>query len=336
MYIVMEYIPGGDIFSLLQNVGALEESDCRTYTVQLVKALQFLRQNGIIHRDLKPDNVLITAKGSLKLADFGLSYFGVTGQHIKTEEKGPNNVVGTPDYMAPEIILSKNHTYTADYWSLGVMVFEMLVGIPPFHGTDEADTFRRILLGTACWDELTDVSEDAIDFIKKLLVVNPEQRLGSKNIDQIMKHKWFTGIDWDDVESMEPVFIPDTSRLDSYKEYFTDRYQFNQNDESDIIEDMQSAEQGVKKADDDDEVTQFPSISLEQLKDTNVEIAEKIRQQHRRASDGKVQKDNPMNLFKPNCLKPSSSQTGNVLISPLVPAKVASGDLSSPSGEPSD
>ena len=312
----MEYIPGGDIFSLLQNIGSLSEEDTKTYTIQIVKALQFLRANGIIHRDLKPDNILITAQGFLKLADFGLSYFGVAGQHIKHEETGPkasSSVVGTPDYMAPEIVLSKSHTYAADYWSLGAMVFEMLTGIPPFHGNDEMDTFRRILIGAACWEELEDVSQEAVDFLHQLLIVNPEKRLGYKSIKQIMKHPWFNGVDWENVENLKPVFIPDTSRTDSYKDYFQDRYEFQKKDENDIIEDMKFAElknnhddyssDSVKSGrrrrysgsdlhdEEDDDITQFPAVSFEQLKDSNVAIAQRIRQQARRASDIRMEKD---------------------------------------------
>lgn len=295
----MEYMPGGDIYSLLQSVGSLSEENTRTYTIQLVKALEFLRNNGIVHRDLKPDNILINSQGFIKLADFGLSYFGVAGQHLSTNasptftqandnlpsatnycsltelsardpfdqdlfsanQSPDTEAVGTPDYMSPEVVMSKKHTFTADYWSLGTIVFEMLSGTPPFHGDDESDTFQRIILGQISWDDyfkvdqgrdnsndeeeeddITYISPQALDFMQKLLVVNPEKRLGASDFHEIMNHPWFKNVNWDDVSNLPPVFTPNTSRIESYKDYFQDRsYHFQNDDESDIIEDISLA-----------------------------------------------------------------------------------------------
>ena len=319
----MEYMPGGDIYSLLQTVGCLSEENTLTYTIQLVKALEFLRENGIIHRDLKPDNILINSQGFIKLADFGLSYFGVASQRLTTnndvlpntlfssrpinntgiatsnslffefssrdsagqipseyavlENKFGNEAVGTPDYMAPEVIMSKKHTFTADYWSLGAIVFEMLSGVPPFHGDDEAETFKNIMTGQINWDdffivddgesqstkkeeekpnkiknndeeeeeeenEKVVISPMALDFMQKLLVVKPSQRIGATDFKEIMSHPWFKHVNWDDLSDLNPVFIPNTSRIESYKDYFQDRsYNFQNDDESDIIEDIELA-----------------------------------------------------------------------------------------------
>ena len=315
----MEYIPGGDIFSLLQNVGCLSEENTKNYTVQLVKALQYLRRNKIIHRDLKPDNILINEDGRLKLADFGLSFFGASGVNIGGDAK---QVVGTPDYMAPEIILARRHDFTVDYWALGVLIFEMLCGVPPFHGDDEGDTFRRIMCGAVQWDELgEDVSPEARDLIAKLLVHNPEKRLGAGGIMEIMNHPWFNGIDWDNIDKLPPVFVPDVSRLDSYKSYFQDRYSFQTDNEKDIIEDIEQSRKkcgilGKRMMDDDDVTMQFPSVSLEQLMNSNAEIAMKVRRSSRRSSD--VSPD-MIDSIPSYGIKPWGSQIGDVLLeSPLI------------------
>lgn len=291
-------MPGGDIYSLLQSVGSLSEENTRTYTIQLVKALEFLRTNGIIHRDLKPDNILVSSQGFIKLADFGLSYFGAVGQNLSknsdnfsvgfdfsaressrigqfpsdnqiNESKSMQEAVGTPDYMAPEVIMSKKHTFTADYWSLGAIVFEMLSGVPPFHCSEETETFKKILAGRIQWDDFfivdkgrgaeedangNDEEEEeedngkayispmALDFMKKLLVVNPEKRLGRSDFNEIKNHPWFKNVNWNDLSHLDPVFTPNTSRIESYKDYFQDRsYHFKNDDESDIIEDIELA-----------------------------------------------------------------------------------------------
>lgn len=285
LYLVMEFIPGGDIFSLLQNVGCLSEEHTKVYAAQIVKALQFLRQNQIIHRDLKPDNILINELGMLKLADFGLSYFGASVKITKDSEN-KSQVVGTPDYMAPEIIMNKPHTFAVDYWALGCIIFEMLCGIPPFHGDDEVDTFRKILTGSIEWDDLEECSNEVKDLITHLLTNDPKTRLGSKHIEDIMRHPWFSDIDWDSIDKLSPVFVPTANRIDSYKDYFVERYQFNDNDESDIREDMAcSPQKNSKNGLEDEDIEKFPMVSLQHLMSTNEELANKIRHTRRASND---------------------------------------------------
>lgn len=233
LYLVMEYIPGGDIYSLLQNMGSLDEDNARVYVVQVVKALQFLRQNNIIHCDLKPDNILIDSNGYLRLTDFGLSFDGQNGRQL-------SNLVGTPDYMAPEIILMQKHNFSCDYWSLGVMIYEMLYGAPPFHGQTEEETFQKILSAEYDLGILDDVSDECKDFITKLLISDPQKRIGANRFEDIMEHKWFEGINWDDVLSMEPVFVPDMEQIEESRDiYFQSRYQFTDASEKDIREDLE-------------------------------------------------------------------------------------------------
>ena len=245
MYLVMEYIPGGDIYSLLQNVGSLDEVDVKNYIVQVIQALQFLRQHQIIHRDLKPDNILIDSNGYLRLTDFGLSFIGLNGR--QQDER-----VGTADYMSPEIVLSENHSYSCDYWSLGVMTYEMLYGVPPFHGANEDETFENILTATPNLDVLENVSYLCKDFIAKLLIHDPEKRLGAKRFEDLMDHPWFKDpktspnnkpIDWNHIHHLPPVFVPDINNSSNNMEnlknkYFSSRYKFSEEFERDIREDL--------------------------------------------------------------------------------------------------
>ncbi|GFY84319.1 AGC (cAMP-dependent, cGMP-dependent and protein kinase C) kinase family protein [Actinidia rufa] len=158
LYLVMEYLNGGDLYSLLRNLGCLDEEMARVYLAELVLALEYLHSLNVIHRDLKPDNLLIGPDGHIKLTDFGLSKVGLINstddlsgppvssttligdgkpktdaQCTKREQRRKQSVVGTPDYLAPEILLGMGHGATADWWSVGVILFELLVGIPPFN-----------------------------------------------------------------------------------------------------------------------------------------------------------------------------------------------------------
>ncbi|XP_020571518.1 probable serine/threonine protein kinase IRE4 [Phalaenopsis equestris] len=151
LYLVMEYLNGGDLYSLLRKVGCLDEDIVRIYIAELVLALDYLHSLGIIHRDLKPDNILIANDGHIKLTDFGMSKIGLINSaiHMSTTISGPapldssestqqgrresqGSAVGTPDYLAPEILLGAGHDYAADWWSVGVILFELITGIPPF------------------------------------------------------------------------------------------------------------------------------------------------------------------------------------------------------------
>ena len=238
----MEYLPGGDLYSLLRELGSLDEKSAKIYTYQIVQALGYLHSNGIIHRDLKPDNILISAEGFLKLTDFGLSYIGIVDRQMgEIVPSDPNLVksssfVGTPDYIAPEIILNQEHSFPVDWWSLGIILYEFIMGVPPFHANTEAETHERILKGAYMLptEEDDDVSPECIDFIKQLLQLNPEKRLGTKGVEEILNHPWFKGIDSDHIE---PVFKPELKSKEDTG-YFQERYEFKGDSDSDIIDDI--------------------------------------------------------------------------------------------------
>jgi len=269
LYLVMEYVPGGDLFSLLQNVGSLDEYSTRIYTKQIVNALSFLNSKGIIHRDLKPDNILITAEGKLKLTDFGLSEVGVVGRsfavshdHIASEP----SIVGTPDYISPEVLLSRPHSSSADIWSLGVIVYEMLVGVPPFHGKNEEETHANIIRGK--YRPLpSDFSNDAADFVRSLLQIDPNNR---PTIDVILNHPWLNSID-----ISIPPFVPDLKSPEDTI-YFLERNRPQFIDDNDIKADIElSKTQKILKQ--ETEMSNFQAVSVKQLKMKNSEISQSCK-----------------------------------------------------------
>ncbi|XP_057952736.1 probable serine/threonine protein kinase IRE isoform X2 [Malania oleifera] len=193
LYLVMEYLNGGDLYSLLRNLGCLGEDMTRVYVAELVLALEYLHSLNVIHRDLKPDNLLIGPDGHIKLTDFGLSKVGlinstddlsgpsfsstafigqepntVVQQSLKREQRQKHAVAGTPDYLAPEILLGMGHGATADWWSVGVILFELLVGIPPFNAEHPLQIFDNIMNRDIPWPKIPEeMSNEAYDLINK-------------------------------------------------------------------------------------------------------------------------------------------------------------------------
>mmetsp|Transcript_4051 Transcript_4051/g.3444 ORF Transcript_4051/g.3444 Transcript_4051/m.3444 type:complete len:151 (+) Transcript_4051:466-918(+) len=130
MFLVMKFMKGGELFNHLRSVKRFDESRAKFYAAQILLALEFLHNIGVVYRDLKPENVLMDEEGNLVLVDFGMS------KELQKDEKS-NSFVGTPDYLAPEMVIGKGHSFEVDYWALGILIFEMLVGIPPFYRKDQ-------------------------------------------------------------------------------------------------------------------------------------------------------------------------------------------------------
>ncbi|KAL6643878.1 hypothetical protein ACP70R_018644 [Stipagrostis hirtigluma subsp. patula] len=257
LYLVMEYINGGDLYSLLRNLGCLDEDMARTYIAELVLALEYLHSMNVIHRDLKPDNLLISRHGHIKLTDFGLSKVGLinstddlsgpdvssvlVGDHQpaadaeqraqKREQRQRQTAVGTPDYLAPEILLGMTHGPTADWWSVGVILFELLVGIPPFNAEHPQIIFDNIMNREIPWPHVPEeLSFEAYDLINKLLIENPVQRLGATGAGEVKAHPFFKGINWDMLARQKVAFVPSTD--DEYDtSYFACRHAWGTADE---------------------------------------------------------------------------------------------------------
>ena len=266
LYMVMEYLPGGDLYSLLQKLGCLDEDVAKLYAMEILYALRFLHNKGIIHRDLKPDNIVVSSKGRLKLTDFGLSHLGFENRQVPINEQLSKaaSFVGTPDYMAPEIILNQPHSLPVDYWSFGCIVYEFLFGIPPFHAETEEDTHRNILRGMIDFSD-ADCSDEALDLIRKLLVQQPAERLGAKGgVDEILAHPWFKGLD---IETAKPPFLPQlSSQTDTG--YFEQRYEFDAEEDKDILSDIGDT--------DDPEMKMFESVGVDQLIKQNEVVAKQV------------------------------------------------------------
>uniref|UniRef100_A0A8C7Q5H1 cGMP-dependent protein kinase n=1 Tax=Oncorhynchus mykiss TaxID=8022 RepID=A0A8C7Q5H1_ONCMY len=201
--------------------GSFEDSTTRFYTACVVEAFAYLHSKGIIYRDLKPENLILDHRGYAKLVDFGFAKKIGFGKKTWT-------FCGTPEYVAPEIILNKGHDISADYWSLGILMYELLTGSPPFSGPDPMKTYNIILRGIDMIEFPKKITKNAANLIKKLCRDNPSERLGNlKNgVKDIQKHKWFEGFNWEGLRkgTLTPPIIPevssstDTSNFDSFPE----------------------------------------------------------------------------------------------------------------------
>ncbi|KAI0347180.1 hypothetical protein BDW22DRAFT_502819 [Trametopsis cervina] len=333
LYLVMEYLNGGDCAALIKSLGNLPEEWTKNYIAEVVLGLESLHQRGIVHRDLKPDNLLIDQHGHLKLTDFGLSRIGLLGRQTRDGQftpdrnlrsrprhnsrppsidsymsspllaadlhgsyfsqrtqsntragsspylpltddvsessgsesvynlfprrsgkqlndsplqsfatelttdlrshptltpgstpPGEQKVVGTPDYLAPETILGlRGDDAAVDWWALGVITYEFLYGIPPFHDETPEKVFENILSGHIEWhDDYIEISDEAKDFIQRLMTLDPTQRLGCNGAEEVKAHPFLKDINWDAVTTTEAAFIPQVTDPES-TDYFDPR-----------------------------------------------------------------------------------------------------------------
>ncbi|XP_070042306.1 uncharacterized protein [Nicotiana tomentosiformis] len=260
LYLIMEYLPGGDMMTLLMRKDTLTEDEARFYVGETVLAIESIHKHNYIHRDIKPDNLLLDRNGHMKLSDFGLckpldcsnlqekdftaasklsgalQSDGRPAPPSRTQQEQllhwqknrrmlAYSTVGTPDYIAPEVLLKKGYGCECDWWSLGAIMYEMLVGYPPFYSDEPMSTCRKIVNWRTHlkFPEEAKLSPEAKDLICKLLC-NVEQRLGTRGAGEIKAHPWFKGVEWDKLYQMKAAFIPevndelDTQNFEKFEE----------------------------------------------------------------------------------------------------------------------
>ena len=248
LYLVMEYLPGGDMMTLLMRRDTLTEEETRFYIAQTILALERVHAANFIHRDIKPDNLLLDRDGHMKLSDFGLckpvdgeilrSLPSVAEEDLEEETNGELNddgddaaakrarqlknwhqnrrrlaysTVGTPDYIAPEVLLKKGYGLECDFWSVGAIMYEMLVGYPPFYSDEPMTTCRKIVHWRhhLRFPNEVPLSVDARDLIERLLC-DVDARLGSNGgASEIKHHPFFAGLDWDSLYRVKAPYTPD-------------------------------------------------------------------------------------------------------------------------------
>ncbi|KAK6737491.1 hypothetical protein RB195_019910 [Necator americanus] len=235
---LMEYVEGGDCAALLKSAGTLPVDLARLYVAETVLAIEYLHSYGIVHRDLKPDNLLITAMGHIKLTDFGLSKIGLMNRTtlvaegfentVDTQQFKDKQLCGTPEYIAPEVILRQGYGKPVDWWALGVILYEFLVGCVPFFGDSPEDLFSKVISEEVEYPDGDEaLPPEAEDLIRRLLEKNPVERLGALvGATQLMVHPFFASLDFNTLLRQKAEFVPQLEHDEdtSYFDTRTDRY----------------------------------------------------------------------------------------------------------------
>mmetsp|Transcript_10064 Transcript_10064/g.17688 ORF Transcript_10064/g.17688 Transcript_10064/m.17688 type:complete len:337 (+) Transcript_10064:213-1223(+) len=225
LYMVLEYVNGGEFFTHLRRMNRLDNNAAKFYCASVATIFAHLHKEDIIYRDLKPENLLLDYQGFLKITDFGFAKKVL----FKTY-----TLCGTPEYIAPEVLLNKGHGKGFDWWTLGILMYEMLAGQPPFVDDDPMGIYQQILAGSVSFPRYLD--RNAKNLIKKLLVADLTKRFGclKRGAADVMDHKWFSGLKFDDLlnKKITPPIQPqvsgsnDTSNFDPYPDTLNDPVPF--------------------------------------------------------------------------------------------------------------
>eukprot|EP00112_Aurelia_sp_Birch-Aquarium-sp1_P009989 Seg2156.4 transcript_id=Seg2156.4/GoldUCD/mRNA.D3Y31 product="Serine/threonine-protein kinase 38-like" protein_id=Seg2156.4/GoldUCD/D3Y31 len=253
LFLVMEFLPGGDLMTMLMRKDTFTEQQTQYYVAESILAIDSIHQLGFIHRDIKPDNLLLDARGHIKLSDFGLCtglkkahrtdfYRNITPANVDalcdpvgTKQKALTwkknrramaySTVGTPDYIAPEVFHQTGYERTCDWWSLGVIMYEMLIGYPPFCSETPQETYKKVMnwKETLVFPLEIPITNTAKNMILRFCT-NSENRIGKNGVEEIKAHPFFKGVDWISIRD-RPAAIPvevksidDTSNFDDFPE----------------------------------------------------------------------------------------------------------------------
>ncbi|GAB1298664.1 Protein kinase C delta type [Apodemus speciosus] len=211
LFFVMEFLNGGDLMFHIQDKGRFELYRATFYAAEIICGLQFLHSKGIIYRDLKLDNVMLDRDGHIKIADFGMCKENIFG------ENRASTFCGTPDYIAPEILQGLKYSFSVDWWSFGVLLYEMLIGQSPFHGDDEDELFESIRVDTPHYPRW--ITKESKDIMEKLFERDPDKRLGVTG--NIRTHPFFKTINWSllEMRKVEPPFKPRVKSASDYSNF---------------------------------------------------------------------------------------------------------------------
>ncbi|XP_047545301.1 cAMP-dependent protein kinase catalytic subunit 1-like [Vanessa atalanta] len=217
IYFVMPFVPGGEMFSHLRRMGKFEEPLAKFYASQVILALEYLHFINLVYRDLKPENILIDRNGYLKITDFGF---------CKVLQGRTWTLCGTPEYLAPELILSKGYGFSVDWWSFGVLLYEINAGYPPFYANDPMKTYEKIVAGK--YRCPSSFNADLRDIVRNTLQVDITKRFGvmRNGVMDFKNHRWFKGIEWEAILNCRwtPPYIPkckhpgDSTNFERYDE----------------------------------------------------------------------------------------------------------------------
>lgn len=213
IFLVLDYMCGGDMFTRIRDENRFSEESVKLYAAEIALGLGHLHKLGYVYRDLKLENILFDSQGHIKITDFGYAKGNLLNADSTT-----STFCGTTEYLAPEIILQQAYTKVVDWWSLGVLIYEMLVGMPPFFDENPQKTYRYIVNQEPSFP--SNVSPLVKDLIQKLLIKDPSKRLGNgeDDVEAIKQHPFFQDIKWDDVlqKKIEPQWKPElTSDIDT-------------------------------------------------------------------------------------------------------------------------
>eukprot|EP00656_Telonema_subtile_P049034 TRINITY_DN6013_c0_g1_i2.p1 TRINITY_DN6013_c0_g1~~TRINITY_DN6013_c0_g1_i2.p1 ORF type:complete len:300 (+),score=89.49 TRINITY_DN6013_c0_g1_i2:160-1059(+) len=223
---LLDFCEGGDLFHFTRKLKSreLHHMAAGFYIGEVVLALQYLHAHEIIHRDLKPENILMSSDGHLKLTDFGLSRMNVTSEFgMEGDDGRAESLVGTREYVSPEVCLRKSYGLAVDWWAVGVLLYEMLIGRPPFDARSGGDIFSKIVLDKHTWPARVPVNLEVQNLVDQLLSKAPEKRPQAK---EVMEHPFFTkvfGMNWDDLQHkrVEPPIKPNVDSKQNFPSKYT-------------------------------------------------------------------------------------------------------------------